>query len=72
MPFDNIQGNKGIYMAANNFIRYEEEIKFEVYEPACIRANSYQADIRKNIKSEKPILTGFLTVKEYAKSLRTK
>ena len=59
-------------MAANNFIRYEEEIKFEGYRPACVSASSYQADIRKNIKSEKPILTGFLTVKEYAKSLRTK
>lgn len=57
-------------MSANNFIRYEEEVQFEIYGPTCIPANSYLADIRKDIKSEKQIFSNFLTVKEYAKNLR--
>ena len=58
-------------MAANtNFIRYEEEIKYEIFEPPCLKAYSYLADIRKDIKSEKQVLSSLLTVKEYAKSLR--
>ena len=60
-------------MAANQkFIRYEEEIKFETFKAPCIQANSYLADIRKDIKSEKQIFTNFLTVTEYAKNLRDK
>ena len=57
-------------MAAQNFIRYEEEVKYDQYKPNCINANSYLADIRKDIKSEKQILTNFLTVREYAKNLK--
>lgn len=60
-------------MSANqNFIRYEEEIKFEVFGPNCIKADSLFDDIRKEIKSESQQMAGFITVREYSKDLRNK
>lgn len=59
-------------MAANNFIRYEEEIKLEVYGPTCIKAENLFDDIRKEIKSESQLMSGFITVKQYSRNLENK
>lgn len=60
-------------MAANqNFIRYEEEIKLEVFGSDCIKAENLFTDIRNEIKKESQVMTGFITVREYSKDLRNK
>ncbi len=60
-------------MVANqNFIRYEEEIKFEVYDSGCIKAENLFTDIRNEIKKESQVMAGFITVREYSKDLRNK
>ena len=55
----------------NDFIVYNEESQYEVYGSPCIKANSYIEDINKDLKSEKKVLSSFLTVNEYAKGLKT-
>lgn len=57
-------------MNANKLLRYEEDIKYEVFGTSFVSANNYLADIRKEMKSEKQVLTSFLTVNEYAKNLK--
>lgn len=57
-------------LGENEFIRYEQEEKLEVYGPKCVRANNYMADIRKEMRSEKQILSEFLTVREFSKHLK--
>ena len=59
-------------MAANNFIRYEDELKYEIYGSPCIKAQDLFFDIRKEIKNESQMMTGMITVKQYSKSLRNK
>jgi len=60
-------------MSANQkFIRYEEEIKLEVFGPSCIKAENLFDDIRSEIKTESQLASGFITVREYSKDLRNK
>ncbi len=60
-------------MTANqNFIRYEEEIKLEVFSSDCIKAENLFTDIRNEIKKGSQVMTGFITVREYSKDLRNK
>ena len=59
-------------MAANNFIRYEDELKYEIYGSPCIKAQDLFCNIRNEIKSETQIKAGMITVKQYSKSLRNK
>lgn len=60
-------------MAANqNFIRYEEEIKLEVFGSGCIKAENLFDDIRSEMKKESQLMAGFITVREYSKDLRNK
>lgn len=60
-------------MAANqNFIRYEEEIKLEVFGSGYIKAENLFTDIRSEIKKESQVMAGFITVREYSKDLRNK
>lgn len=57
-------------MNAEKLLRYEEEIKYEIFGTSYVSASNYLADIRKEIKSEKQVLSSFLTVNEYAKNLK--
>jgi len=60
-------------MATNqNFIRYEEENKLEVFGPSCIKARDMFDDIRKEIKAESKQMAGFITVREFSKDLSNK
>ncbi len=57
---------------AANYIRYEETVQYEVFGPTCIKATNLFEDIRNDIKAESKELAGFITVKEYAKNLKSK
>ena len=60
-------------MAANQkFIRYEEEIKYEIDSSPYIKAQDLFCDIQKAIKNASQMMTGMITVKQYSKSLRNK
>jgi len=60
-------------MATNqNFLRYEENIKYEIYGSPYINAKDIYDDVHKEIKSESQLVTGFITVKEYSKDLKNK
>lgn len=57
---------------AANFIRYEEKTDLKIYDSSCIKVENLYDDIRKEIKKESQLITGFITVREYSKDLRNK
>ncbi len=72
MPCYKIYGKRYKMAANQKFIRYEEDIRLEIYGTNCIKAENLFDDIRKEIKSESQMMAGFITVKEYSKDLRNK